>query len=90
MSKLDPVGKHFWPRYGLLNFSERVCAAKIDRVCPVVICGPFLFVGRTAMLVHFIWDIFAQCVVFALEHFLAEIWTLAGCGCQASVVGKDD
>ena len=23
------------PRYGLLNFSERVCAAKIDRVCPV-------------------------------------------------------
>ena len=63
-SKLDQVGSLFWPRYGHLNFSERVLRDLNVRV------GLWSFGGQSclfdiqqmlSMLVHFIWNFFAQC-----------------------------
>ena len=62
--KLDQVGSLFWPRYGHLNFSERV-------LCDLnVWVGWWSFGGQSclfdmqqmlSMLVHFIWNFFAPC-----------------------------
>ena len=54
-----------------------------------MICGPFLFVGRAAMECWYTsFGTSLPSVVFALEHFLAEILALAECSRQGSV-GKD-